>query len=58
MNTEPLFKELNILDFDKSKLLAFCKFMWHIKNNIIPDTISKLFKENDGDGYIIYLWGR
>ena len=46
-HTEPLFKELNILDFDKSKLLAIRKFMWQIKNNIIPETISKLFNEKD-----------
>ena len=46
-HTEPLFKELDTLDFDKSKLLAISKFIWQIKNNIIPETISKLFKEKD-----------
>ena len=42
-----MFKELNILDFDKSKLLAIDKFRWQIKNNFIPETICKLFKEKD-----------
>ena len=46
-HTEPLFKELYILDFGKSKLLVISKFVWQIKSNIILETISKLFKGKD-----------
>ena len=38
--TEPLFKELNILDFDSQHNLIIGKFMWH---NEITRNISQLF---------------
>ena len=44
--TEPLSRELIILDFGKSKQLNIGKFMWQTKNNIIPETISELLKKN------------
>ena len=41
--TEPLFKELNILDFDSQHDLITGKFMWKVNNNEIPRNISQLF---------------
>ena len=40
--TEPLFKELNILDFDSQHNLII-KFMWQVNNNEVPRNISQLF---------------
>ena len=39
-HTEPLFRHLNILNFEKSRLLSFGKFMWQIKNDEIPEILS------------------
>ena len=41
--TEPLFKELNILDFDSQHNLIIGKFMWQVNNNEIPRNVSQLF---------------
>ena len=41
--TEPLFKELNILDFASQHNLIIGKFMWQVNNNEIPRNISQLF---------------
>ena len=42
-STKPLFKELNILEFDNQQSLIIGKFMWQVNNNEIPRNISKLF---------------
>ena len=36
--TEPLFRELKVLDFDKHKLLTISSFMWQLTYDNIPDT--------------------
>ena len=34
-DTEPQFKKLNILDFDRSKLLSVDKFLWQLKTILL-----------------------
>ena len=40
--SEPLFKELNILNFYKQKTFAILWFMWTLYNNNIPENKSGL----------------
>ena len=47
INIEPLFNDLKILNFEKSRLLTFGKFMWQLNNGDIADTISESFSRNN-----------
>ena len=38
--TEPLFQKLNILDFEKLKLLKIGIFMWKVLNDMVPKTLK------------------
>ena len=38
--TEPLFQMLNILDFEKLKLLKIRIFMWEVLNDKVPQTLT------------------
>ena len=42
--SEPLFKELNILSFYKEKAFSILQFKWKLHNNDIPENISGLFQ--------------
>ena len=46
---EPLFKDLEILDFEKHKFLTISSFMWQLTYNNIPDTIKTAFKTRNRD---------
>ena len=41
--TEPLFQKLNILDFEKLKLLKIGIFMWKVLNDKVPQTLKDHF---------------
>ena len=41
--TEPLFQKLNILDFEKLKLLKIGIFMWKVLNGKVPQTLKDHF---------------
>ena len=42
-STEPLFQKLNILDFEKLKLLKIRIFMWKVLNDNVPQTLKDHF---------------
>jgi len=46
-HTDPLFKELEILPLEKSIQLKNAKFMWKLKNGILPDSLAKNFRSNE-----------
>ena len=46
-HTDPLFKELEILPLDKSIELKNAKFMWRLKNGILPESLAKNFRNNE-----------
>ena len=46
-HTDPLFKELEILPLDKSIELKNAKFMWRLKNGILPESLASNFRNND-----------
>ena len=54
--TELLFQELNILNFDKLKLLKMKIFMWKVHNNEVTQTFSNeiLFTKDQNFG-TLYL---
>ena len=39
-HTDPLFKELEILPLDKSIELKNAKFMWRLKNGLLPESLT------------------
>ena len=41
--TEPLFQKLNILNFEKMKLLKIGIFMWNVINGEVPQTLKDHF---------------
>ena len=43
-HSKPLFKKLNILDFESCYKLECAKFMYHIANCDIVDSIKNRFK--------------
>ena len=51
--TEPLFQKLNILDFEKLKLLKIGIFMWKVLNDKVPQTLKDHFSIRERN-YAIY----
>ena len=49
--TADLFKDLNILPFDKSVKLKYGKFMWRLENGYLPDSLTKDYHINVRTGF-------
>ena len=46
-DTLPLFKKLSILPLEENLRLKQAKFMWKLKNNLIPSSLAANFKQNN-----------
>ena len=51
--TETLFQKLNILNFEKLKLLKIGIFMWTVLNDMVPQTLKDHFSIRERNGYNI-----
>ena len=46
-NTDPIFKDLEILPLEKSIKLKYAKFMWRLANGFLPENLSSNFRMNE-----------
>ena len=51
--TIPLFKQLTILPLEETLQLKQAKFMWKLRNDVLPPSLSRNFRLNNRNQLII-----